>query len=134
MERIARAIPAMTEERIRMVVGQISHPDYRFRVERDGTIKYLQVVCLDGKDNRTGYPSVWKGRKWPLSVWMTDGEVVQTAFLALMTALEHEAREKFTYKGVTVFDPHYDIDKLVALRQAPDSIQERQDERLQSAL
>lgn len=86
---------------------------------------YLQVECVEGACNVTGAPMVWKGRKWRLSPYMTDGEVVQTAFLAVMAANEHETREKFTYKGVSVFDPHYDIEKLVELRRQPDALKER---------
>jgi (2Fe-2S) ferredoxin len=73
----------------------------------DGFVWYLRVTANDGRDNVTGEP---------LSPHMTDGEIVQTAFLAVMTALEHEAREQFTFDGVSVFDPHYDIHELVRLR------------------
>lgn len=86
---------------------------------------YLCVSCDNGICNVTGQPLSWEGRKWPISEYMTDGEIVQTAFKALLTALEHEAREKFTYRGVSVFDPHYDIEKLVALRLQPDALKER---------
>jgi hypothetical protein len=61
-----------------------------------------------------------------ISTHMTPGELVQTAFKAVLTFLEHEARENFKYKGVSVFDPHYDIEKLVELRSRPDAIQERE--------
>jgi hypothetical protein len=52
---------------------------------------------------------------------MTDGEVVFTAFKALNTALEHEAREMFKFDGVTVADPHVDIHALVAFLKEPGS-------------
>jgi hypothetical protein len=58
----------------------------------------------------------WNGRKWFLSNHMTRSEVVQTAFKAVLTAEEHEAREHFKYRGQSIFDPHYDVDKLVELR------------------
>jgi hypothetical protein len=86
---------------------------------------HLRVHCHEGVCNVSGAPKPWSGRKWRLSVHMTDGEIVQTAWLAVVTALEHEAREQFKYKGEAVFDPHYDIDKLVALRRSADSIKER---------
>jgi hypothetical protein len=86
---------------------------------------YLQVVHPHGVCNVSGKPTAWRGRKWRLSPHMTKGEIVQTAFLAVMTAMEHEIREQFTYRGVSVFDPHYDIDRLVELRRDPTSIAER---------
>lgn len=80
---------------------------------------YLRIRAMTQDNHDPDNQVTWNGRKWPISRHSTDGEIVQTAFLALMTAIEHEARERFTYKGVSVFDPHYDIDKLVALRQSP---------------
>ena len=77
---------------------------------------YLQVSCTDGECNTTGGAFPWMGRKWRLSQYMTHSEVVQTAFLAVLTTLEHEARERFTYRGRTIFDPHYDVEKLWSLR------------------
>lgn len=103
-------------------------PTWRYRVEREphGTIPMHNLVIeADEVDNVTGGRTTWRSRKWRLSPHMTDGEIVQTAFLATLTALEHETREQFKYRGVAVFDPHYDIEKLVALRSQPDAIKER---------
>lgn len=85
----------------------------------------VRITDPAGTCNVTGKPMPWKGRKWVLSKWMTDGEVVQTVFMALLAAIEHEAREAFLYKGYAVLDPHYDIDKLVELRSRPDALKER---------
>lgn len=110
------------------VLSLVEYPGWTWGTMADGDGRlHLRVECHDGRDNRTGEPMAWNGRWWRLSEHMTDGEVVQTAFLAVMTALEHEAREAFTYRGVTVFDPHYDIEKLVELRRQPDAIKGRTD-------
>lgn len=77
---------------------------------------YAQVYEPDSVDNVTGEAMTWYGRKWLLSEHMTDAEIVQTVFKAVMTAVEHEVREQFLYKGQSVFDPHYDLEKLVELR------------------
>lgn len=113
--------------RIEEVLSRVSFPNFTFVVNYAQALvmrPYLQIECK-GHCNITGQPMDWKSRKWPLSIHMTDGEIVQTAFKAVMTALEHEAREMFTYRGVTVFDPHYDIEKLVELRRQPDALKER---------
>lgn len=86
----------------------------------------LRVVDYGGTDNVTGKPTSWRGRKWLLSEHMTDGEVVQTIFLATRVAIEHEMREQFLFMGQAIFDPHYDINKLVALRSQPDALKERE--------
>lgn len=113
-----------TESDFRAVLDLVFFPGFRFLLKHDGNY-YLQVECNEGTCNVTGQPLVWRGRKWRLSPHMTDGEVVQTAFMATMAAMEHEIREKFTYRTVSVFDPHYDIEKLVALRKQPDALKER---------
>lgn len=129
---------AQTPERLRSVVARIKYPGLRFEIVReDGKAWHgddpnwrptLRVACDNGVNNMTGATGYsWTGRKWPLSIHMTDGEVVQTAWLALLVALEHEAREQFTFMGVSVLDPHYDIHKLVALRRTSGSLKERQD-------
>jgi hypothetical protein len=66
--------------------------------------------------NRSGEPYLSKGRKWKWSQFMTKSEVVTTALKAVLQYEEHEARENFKYKGLSIFDPHYDIDSLFDLR------------------
>lgn len=76
---------------------------------------FIRVGDPNGTCNVTGKPMPWWGRKFYISPHMTDGEIVQTIFLACKVAMEHELREQFLYKGQAVFDPHYDIEKLVEL-------------------
>lgn len=106
----------MTTDQIRSVVANIAYPGFDFRVKQEGDRSYLQISCED-KCNQTGEHYVWSGRKWFLSQYMTRSELVNTALKATLTAVEHEAREKFTYKGVTIYDPHLDVDELVEFRQ-----------------
>ena len=77
---------------------------------------YLQVSEGGVACNYTGQPYEWRGRKWMLSQHMTKSEVVMTALKAVLTAVEHESREQFKYRGRSVYDPHYDVDKLWRLR------------------
>lgn len=73
---------------------------------------YLQVVFF-GKDARSGGSRVeQRCRKWQLSPYMTDTEVVVTAFKAVLAAEEHECREKFKYKDQPIFSPHLDVNCL----------------------
>jgi hypothetical protein len=112
--------------RLQDVIDRCAYPGFRYLIEPNGN-RFVLRVEFAANDVATGVPTVWKGRKWTLSPHMTDGEIVQTAWLATMTAIEHEARERFTYRGVSVFDPHYDIEKLVELRRAPDAIKVREE-------
>lgn len=58
------------------------------------------------------------GRKWYISTHATRSEAVQTALKAVLTAEEHEARERFRYKDEAIFFPHFDVDELVEQRRA----------------
>lgn len=104
-----------TKEDFETIVWECSFQNYEFYIGQSGYLIFLQVHC-DGRNNVTGEPERWYGRPWILSPDMTRSQVVQTAFKAVMTALEHEARECFLYAGRTIFDPHLDVDKLWTLR------------------
>lgn len=89
----------------------VSYKDWQFRTSDDPDDLWLQVLIPDGD-------KIYHGRKWRLSQHMTRSEVVQTALLAVLAAEEHEAREKFTYRGEAIFQPHYNVDDLVDLKRS----------------
>lgn len=98
--------------RLHEVVSRISYPGLRVSLEHQQHGLCLRVFCDNGIDNDTGEQSPWRGRPWPLDLYASNGEVVQTAFLAIMTALEHEARELFLFQGVRVMDPHREFEMV----------------------
>lgn len=110
------------------ILEEIDYPGFIFHMHSNGNFSsaYLQIICK-AECNITGKEIEWHSRKWKLSQHMTKSEFVQTAFKAVLTAIEHEAREKFKYRGVSIFDPHYDVDRLVELRSDPTSISEREE-------
>lgn len=114
----------MNLSRFEIICDRITFPKMRIDVREKNGVPFLQIFCR-GECNITGEKMDWRGRKWMLSEHMTDGEIVQTAFKAILTALEHEARETFRYLGQAIFDPHFDLERLVALRTDPASIKER---------
>ena len=100
------------------ILGDVHFPGYQFAIHGEfaqGEVTYLQGVfmapCID--DPRIARPH--HTRKWLLSRHMTRSELVQTAFKCVLTSIEHEAREQFTYKGARVFGPHFDVDALVGV-------------------
>lgn len=114
----------MTRGQVEAVLRLCRFNDWQFVVGGEGNRLYLQVRC-DGKCNVTGKDMPWSSRKWWLSAHMTKSEIVQTAFKAVLTAVEHEAREQFLYCGQSIFDPHYDVDLLWELRTRPDALSVR---------
>ncbi|MTD92896.1 hypothetical protein GIW81_00950 [Hyphomicrobium sp. xq] len=101
---------------MRTVLAAVAFPPWVIALRYDDGRPYLQVQDPNAVCNATGKPAPWSGRKWFLSLHMTETELVKTALKAVLAAVEHEALERFTYKGVTVFDPHIRVDDLVELR------------------
>jgi hypothetical protein len=52
---------------------------------------------------------------WTFPAGQTNGQIVQTCFKAILTSLEHRAREHFLWKNKPIMQPHLDIDKLWSL-------------------
>lgn len=99
----------MNLDTVRAILFGISYKDWRFLAAERGGEMYLQIGWDDpGEGPQTS-------RKWFLSRHMTKSEVVTTALKAVLTAEEHEARERFRYDGVRIFGPHISVDALVGL-------------------
>jgi len=75
---------------------------------------YVQLRYLE-PDIETGDPQDQHGRKWYVSSHSAKSEVVQTVLKACLTSAEHIVREHFTYRGVRIFSPHFDVEQLVEL-------------------
>jgi hypothetical protein len=70
---------------------------------------YLLQLLYDEPDVETGKIETQKTRKHYVSPWMTETEIVDTAFYCAVRSMEHRAREHFTYKGLRVHSPHFSI-------------------------
>jgi len=102
---------------------------------------YLQIGIV-GFDNykaskkQTG-PKIVFGRKWRVEPNLPSSEIIQTAFLAIKKAREHELRELFTFniggKVTTPFNNHHDL-PLMARNSDILSISPAQDVSLEAAL
>lgn len=81
--------------------------------------EYSQKVFIQIRQtttcNRTGLPYNEGGRKWYISEHTTESEIVLTCWKALLTFIEHEARENFLYKGKRILDPHIDVNALLGI-------------------
>ncbi len=109
----------MTREEIEKVVADCKYKNWQISVHefKASNRLYLQVHDNQATDNTTGLDYRWSGRKWALSEHMTRTEIVKTALKAVMSAEEHETLENFKYKGISIFDPHINVDDLVMLRE-----------------
>lgn len=104
--------------RFKRIVDKLWFCDWRFILREldEGTGRYYLQVQFNAEDISTGKVETQSGRKWLLSPHMTEGEIVQTALMAVLAAVEHEARESFCYDGKRIFGPHKNPDDLAAAR------------------
>lgn len=97
----------MTPQERLAILADVQYKDWKFVVGRSTRGEpYLQLQWT----GENGFPCT--SRKWLLSDFMTKSELVQTAFKAVLTAEEHEARETFLYKQAAIFGPHFDVDAM----------------------
>lgn len=92
--------------RLMTVLSRIRFPGVVFELEHREHGLCVRVHCPDGVCAVSGEPAPWSGRAWPVDYTITNGDLVQTAFKALLTAVEHEARELFLFQGEQVMNPH----------------------------
>jgi hypothetical protein len=100
---------------------QIEYSDrYPTFVCEDESGLYLQVGII-GEDNYAnnivgGNSKIVYGRKWRVEPKLPTSEIIQTVFLAIKTAREHEVREKLRLclygKVTTPFNNHHDVNIL----------------------
>jgi len=101
----------MSNNRLEHLVSQVTCGKFEFIVRYDNGRGYIQIQCND-TCTTTGNPYRWNGRKWFLSEYMTDSEIVQTCWAAAKMAMEHELRETFKWDGEPIYRPHFDIKAL----------------------
>jgi|SRR5579859_637364 len=115
----------MRQSQIEKLLSEITFQDWRFELVSSLDKLYLQVVA-QGEDSRNpGTFYRWKGRKWLLSPHMTESEIVQTALKAVLTCVEHEAREQFQWKGRAIYSPHISIRALFQICETLDTRKEK---------
>jgi hypothetical protein len=98
-------------KRARLLLSKVKCDEYLFVVAKGHGGVYLRAEYVD-RDVYTKRLALQQTRKWILSPFMTNSEIVATAFKCCHTSFEHRVREAFTYRGRRIFGPHFDIEDL----------------------
>lgn len=108
--------PKDLRDKLEAIINRVEYKDWDFQVTLDESRPMLQIVFNDTDiDDNSDELVQQKSRKYVLSPYMTDSEVIQTALLATIKAEQHETREHFMYKGKRIFGPHLSVDARVDL-------------------
>lgn len=114
IEFVKTAGKNLSLEQVRDILRDVKFKDFEFLVQTTDDGFHLQIRCEEN-DALTGEPVLQTGRKWFIEKSARPSEIVQTAFKAVVTWQEHEAREHFRYREAGVFSPHFNISSLVKL-------------------
>lgn len=106
--------PKLTLEEVQAVVRNVAFMDRTFRVGLKGNGYFLQVQYME-EDIITKKLELQRARKWYVSSYSTTTEIVETAFKACRTSMEHVLKEHFTYKHRRVYSPHFSIEARIAM-------------------
>lgn len=109
---------AHSRHSVETIISNIEFCDrYPIFVSEDSGGLILQIGII-GYDNykaaeKQSCPKIVFGRKWRVEPNLPTSEIIQTAFLAIKKAREHEIRELFTLsthgKTATPFNNHHDL-------------------------
>jgi len=110
-----------TDADIALLLSRISYKDWNFLIEirgkpDEGDVILQPVFYLADSSDPDGPPVLQKGRKWFLSRYSCDTEIVQTAWAAVKRAELHEMQELFKFDGKDVFNNHISVHALVRAR------------------
>lgn len=108
---------AKTNWEIQSLLSQIEYKDWDIVFREEGARPYLQIQFM-APDSFTGVVEKQYCRKWMLSRFMTDSEIVRTAYKAIEAAVIHEMQEDFRFMKQPVYRPHMDIYAMLELSEA----------------
>ena len=100
--------PKLTFEEVKAIVDRIQFMDRTFRLLVKDNGFLLQVQYME-EDVETGKMELQSARKWYVSPFFTETEVVETAFAACRRSMDHVLKEHFLYQGRRVYSPHFHI-------------------------
>jgi len=104
----------MTADEVRAIVANIQYKGWDFHVFENPQLT-IQLGWVD-KCVVTGETLGMVSRTWDLDADpLTEDYIVQTVFKAIQNAEDHETKEKFSYKGKRLFNPHTKIAKLMEI-------------------
>lgn len=101
----------MTRTKLEQIMSQIIFKDEWFVIQDKGD-GWLIQLRYNEPDIDVGKVEVQHARKWYISSYATESEVVRTALLACLVSSEHRVREHFYYKNKRLFGPHIDVSLL----------------------
>lgn len=107
--------PPKSVDDIKKIISKISFTPfgttkYTFRVTVKVGEVFVQVVYDEPDvDDLNGEIKTQYGRKWFISKFSTETEIVETCWAAVQRSMLHVAKENFYYRGARIYSPHIPV-------------------------
>jgi hypothetical protein len=100
----------LTREDIEKILKDVKFMDRTFLLldKDDGFLVQMSYMEPDVENPEAGSVEQ-KTRKWYVSPYMTETEIVETCWAMVQRSMMHIAGEHFKYRGKRVYSPHFDI-------------------------
>lgn len=110
--------PKLTKEHIQACLNDVEFQDRKFiLIEKvPGEVFLIQMSYMEPDvDHPELGPQEQKTRKWYISPYMTESEIVETCWAMVLRSQQHVASEYFKYKGRRVYSQHFDVQARINL-------------------
>ncbi len=99
-----------TLKQIENLLKKVSFMDRKFLVmeKGDGFLLQMSYMEMDVDEPEKGVCEQ-KTRKWYVSPFSTETEIVESCWAMVCRSQMHVAGEHFTYNGKRVYSPHFDV-------------------------
>jgi hypothetical protein len=106
--------PPLYFEEFKQILSKITFRDWTLKAFQKEECYLLQWTFMEKDTTKPEDDTLYEQhcRKWYISQYSTQTEIIRTAWLAVQQAIIHEASESFLYNGVRLFDPHTDYVSL----------------------
>lgn len=108
--------PKLSKTDILSILENVSFQDRKFILLEKGDGFLVQMEYMEPDVDVPGSePVSQKTRKWYVSPYMSESEIVETCWAAVCRSQLHIAGEYFTYKGRRVYSPHFHINARLTM-------------------
>ena len=110
--------PKLTREHIQEAINQVEFQDRKFILleKMEGDLFLIQMSYMEPDVEKPGSePVEQKTRKWHVSPYSTESEVIETCWAMVCRSQLHVASEHFKYKGRRVYSQHFDVQARIEM-------------------
>jgi hypothetical protein len=106
--------PKLTRDEIQNILNGVRFMDRKFLLLEKGDGFLVQMSYMEPDvDHPENGPMEQKTRKWYISPFMSESEIVETCWACVLRSQQHVASEYFQYKGRRVYSQHFDVNTRI---------------------